>query len=193
MLVSNSLGAPLSRLRFSISVTVAIGEPNNPTTNSLAFWLTARRQGLAGNGQYCGKAALSSLPGLPVGLPKSPRLGLSGCASQSLRRGVCVWLTALGGRSNVSSAVLVEAERDFYRALTLILIYCFHDDAQGATSPRWLTLDLRNQVGGTTEMLNITPTFPDNFNANFGANAAAAKTAWLAAAQVFTSHFADNI
>src|ERR1017187_1132716 len=103
MLVSNSLGAPLSRLRFSISVTVAIGEPNNPTTNSLAFWLTARRQGLAGNGQYCGKAALSSLPGLAVGLPKSPLPGLSGCASQSLRRGVCVWLTALVGDPTVQA------------------------------------------------------------------------------------------
>ena len=66
-------------------------------TNSLAFWLTARRHGLAGNGQYCGKAALSSLPGLPVGLPKSPLPGLSGCASQSLRRGVRFWLTEAGG------------------------------------------------------------------------------------------------
>jgi hypothetical protein len=37
-----------------------LAEPNNPTTNSLSFWLTARRHGLAGNGPYCGKAALSS-------------------------------------------------------------------------------------------------------------------------------------
>src|ERR1019366_3248134 len=66
----------------------------NPTTNSLVSWLTARRHGLAGNGQYWGNPALSSLPGLPVGLPKSPLPGLSGCASQSLRRGVRVWLTA---------------------------------------------------------------------------------------------------
>jgi hypothetical protein len=28
---------------------------------------------------------------------------------------------------------------------------------------------------------------------NFGANAGAAKAAWIAAAEVFTSHFADNI
>jgi tetratricopeptide (TPR) repeat protein len=28
------------------------------------------------NGQYCGEAALSSLPGLPIGWPKSPRPGL---------------------------------------------------------------------------------------------------------------------
>jgi hypothetical protein len=36
-------------------------------------------------------------------------------------------------------------------------------------------------------------TFTDNFNANSGANAAAAKAACLATAQVITSHFADNI
>ena len=42
-------------------------------------------------------------------------------------------------------------------------------------------------------MLVITPTFTANFNANFGANAAAAQAAWIAAAQVFTTHFADNI
>src|ERR1039458_3594491 len=32
----------------------------NPTTNSLRFWFSERWHGLAGNGQYCGKAALSS-------------------------------------------------------------------------------------------------------------------------------------
>ena len=42
-------------------------------------------------------------------------------------------------------------------------------------------------------MLVITPTFTANFNTNFGANAAAAQAAWIAAAQVFTTHFADNI
>jgi hypothetical protein len=42
-------------------------------------------------------------------------------------------------------------------------------------------------------MLVITPTFTANFNTNFGANAAAAQTAWIAAAQVFSSHLADNI
>ena len=39
----------------------------------------------------------------------------------------------------------------------------------------------------------ITPTFTANFDTNFGANAAAAKATWAAAAQVFTSHFSDNI
>ena len=42
-------------------------------------------------------------------------------------------------------------------------------------------------------MLVVTPTFTDNFNTNFGANAAAAQAAWIAAAQVFTTNFADNI
>jgi hypothetical protein len=36
-------------------VRVLFGEPNYLTTNSLPFWLTARRHGLAGNGQYCAK------------------------------------------------------------------------------------------------------------------------------------------
>ena len=39
----------------------------------------------------------------------------------------------------------------------------------------------------------ITPTFTANFDTNFGGNATAAKAAWAAAAQVFTSHFSDNI
>jgi hypothetical protein len=39
----------------------------------------------------------------------------------------------------------------------------------------------------------ITPTFTANFDKNFGANAAAARTAWMAAADVFTSHFSDDI
>jgi hypothetical protein len=42
-------------------------------------------------------------------------------------------------------------------------------------------------------MLVITPNFTDSFNALFGTNAAAAKTAWIAAAQVFTSHFANDV
>src|ERR1017187_3390764 len=87
-------------------VRVLFGEPNNPTTNYLSFWLTARRHGLAGNGQYGGNPALSSLPGLPVGLPKSPLPGLSGCASQSLRRGVRVWLT--GFRFGTRRAIAIE-------------------------------------------------------------------------------------
>jgi hypothetical protein len=42
-------------------------------------------------------------------------------------------------------------------------------------------------------MLIITPSFTANFNSNFGADAAAAQAAWVAAAQIFTTHFADNI
>src|ERR1039458_10427863 len=71
-----------------------LASQTNPTTNSLRFWLTERWHGLAGNGQYCGKRLSQALPGLHVGLPKSPRPGLSECASQSLRRGVRFWLTA---------------------------------------------------------------------------------------------------
>src|ERR1035438_3375518 len=72
-----------------------LGSQTNPTTNSLRFWLTERWHGLAGNGPYCGKRLSQALPRLHVGLPKSPRPGLSECASQSLRRGVRFWLTAL--------------------------------------------------------------------------------------------------
>src|SRR5207302_9571510 len=43
------------------------------------------------------------------------------------------------------------------------------------------------------DILIITPTFTANFDVNFGANATAAKNAWRAAAQVFTTHFSDNI
>jgi hypothetical protein len=39
----------------------------------------------------------------------------------------------------------------------------------------------------------INPTFTTNFNANFGVNAAAAQTAWIAAASVFTTNFVDPI
>jgi len=42
-------------------------------------------------------------------------------------------------------------------------------------------------------MLVITPTFTANFDTNFGADATAAKAAWVAAAQIFTSHFSDSI
>jgi len=42
-------------------------------------------------------------------------------------------------------------------------------------------------------MLVITPTFTPDFNSNFGGNALAAKTAWIDAASVFTSHFTDDI
>jgi hypothetical protein len=41
--------------------------------------------------------------------------------------------------------------------------------------------------------LIITPTFTQNFDMNFGAEADAAKAAWAAAAEVFASHFSDNI
>jgi hypothetical protein len=41
--------------------------------------------------------------------------------------------------------------------------------------------------------LIITPTFTTNFNTNFGANASAAQEAWKAAAEVFTTHFSDDI
>lgn len=39
----------------------------------------------------------------------------------------------------------------------------------------------------------ITPTFTANFDTNFGTNATAARAAWAAAAQVFTSKFSGNI
>ena len=41
------------------AVRILFAEPNDPATNSLRFWLTARRRGLAGSGQYCGKRLLS--------------------------------------------------------------------------------------------------------------------------------------
>jgi len=41
--------------------------------------------------------------------------------------------------------------------------------------------------------LTITPTFTAAFNSNFGANALAAQTAWLAAANVFETNFSDPI
>jgi hypothetical protein len=42
-------------------------------------------------------------------------------------------------------------------------------------------------------MLVITPTFTADFDTNFGTNAAAARDAWKAAADVFTTNLADNI
>lgn len=39
----------------------------------------------------------------------------------------------------------------------------------------------------------ITPTFTPGFDMNFGANAGAARASWAAAAQIFMSHFSDNI
>lgn len=48
--------------------------------------------------------------------------------------------------------------------------------------------------GGThCEALVINPTFTAAFNSNFGANAAAAQAAWIAAANVFTSNFSDPV
>src|SRR5271166_6790495 len=48
-------------------------------------------------------------------------------------------------------------------------------------------------MGGPINMLVITPTFTADFDTNFGANAAAARDAWQAAADVYTAHFADDI
>jgi hypothetical protein len=42
-------------------------------------------------------------------------------------------------------------------------------------------------------VLIISPTFTARFDTSFGANAAAARAAWEAAAEIFTSHFSDNI
>jgi hypothetical protein len=42
-------------------------------------------------------------------------------------------------------------------------------------------------------MLVITPTFTADFETNFGVNAAAARDAWFAAADVFTTHLTDDI
>jgi hypothetical protein len=39
----------------------------------------------------------------------------------------------------------------------------------------------------------VTPTFTAAFNSNFGSNAAAAQASWIAAANIFSSFFADNI
>ena len=39
----------------------------------------------------------------------------------------------------------------------------------------------------------ITPTFTANFDTNFGTNATAARAAWVAAAQVFTTNFSDSV
>jgi hypothetical protein len=41
--------------------------------------------------------------------------------------------------------------------------------------------------------LVITPTFTNNFNSDFGSNAADAQAAWVAAANIFTTNFSDNI
>ena len=49
----SSSGARSLRRAYSAALTCA--EPYDPATNSLRFWLTARRRGFAGNGQYCGE------------------------------------------------------------------------------------------------------------------------------------------
>ena len=49
---------------------------------------------------------------------------------------------------------------------------------------------MHDSFGGEL-ILVITPTFTANFDTNFGADATAAKTAWLAAAQVLTSQPQD--
>jgi hypothetical protein len=80
----------MPRARSSVNQRVAssnsVWGQNNPTAKSLSFRLKAQRHGLAENAQCRVKAALSKFPGLPVGLPKSPRRAFQGCASQSLRR-----------------------------------------------------------------------------------------------------------
>ena len=48
-------------------------------------------------------------------------------------------------------------------------------------------------IGNAGGGLVITPTFTANFNTNFGANAVAAQNAWIAAANIFSSNFNDNI
>jgi hypothetical protein len=48
-------------------------------------------------GQYSARTALSKLPGLAIGLPKSPPRVFQGDASQSLRRGCALGLPRLGG------------------------------------------------------------------------------------------------
>jgi hypothetical protein len=49
-------------------------------------------------------------------------------------------------------------------------------------------------IGVTSvQALTITPTFTAAFNTDFGGSAAAAQAAWIAAANVFTSNFSDNI
>lgn len=42
-------------------------------------------------------------------------------------------------------------------------------------------------------MLVITPTFTPEFTTNFGVRAAAAKAGWIAAANIFSANFSDNI
>ena len=42
-------------------------EPNSSTTNSLLFWLTVRRRGLAGTGQILGECGLSLRPSTVAG------------------------------------------------------------------------------------------------------------------------------
>ncbi len=64
-----------------------------PTSNSLAFWLTAERRRLAENGHYFGKAVLSRLAQCPAACPESPRAAHFSFASHSLWRDVRAWLT----------------------------------------------------------------------------------------------------
>jgi len=56
-----------------------------------------------------GKRLSQARRGLPVGFPKVPRFGFQECASQSLRRGVRVWLTALVS----APGLIVLARRSF--------------------------------------------------------------------------------
>ena len=42
-------------------------------------------------------------------------------------------------------------------------------------------------------MLVVTPTFTANFDTNFGVNAPAARAAWAAAADIFTSYLSENL
>lgn len=69
---SSTTADSLPNSPFLVMKRVAFGEPNLSTTNSRSLQLTRRRLELAGNGQYCGRAALSELAGVFVGLPPIP-------------------------------------------------------------------------------------------------------------------------
>ena len=68
-----------------VVVRDSLEEPKLFRTNSRPFRLTPHLAELAGNGQYCGKAVLSELAGVSVGLPQTSSPGRFGCVSQSLR------------------------------------------------------------------------------------------------------------
>ena len=103
-------------LTKSILVRLLFAEPNNPTPNSLCFWLTARRHELAGNGQYF-REGCSLTPARTARRLGPSRIasGLSGCASQSLRVG----LTAPKARRGVRVIEVAELRFDRLNRLPL--------------------------------------------------------------------------